>query len=462
MRTVTTPIIPTHQTFAKVKAPHELHLEAICVFVAIGFFLDQDTYWKDKVVLAPASYHDIDDQGFLICSKPWFRWHSTPSISDFTEALEAYSDLFEDIIAKQSKGKQVILPLSGGLDSRTQAVALHRLKREVFSYSYEFQQGYPETKIARKIAEVCDFEFEGYTIPKGYLWSVLDRLFELNGGYSDFTSPRQMAVVDYLEGKGEVFSLGHWGDVLFDSMQLPSLSEGEQVEVLMSKLLKRGGPELAQSLWQHWGLSGEFMDYFRSRISALLSKINIENTNAKLRTFKSLYWAPRWTTVNLSVFGSLAPITLPFYDDAMCQFICSLPENMLSNRKLQIAYIKHKMPELAKISWQNHRPFHLYNYNLNRVPYNLPYRGLKKIQRIMTTLTGKPYVQRNWELQFLGDANRVHLLKHINGDRFFEFIPKDIVLAYCDTFYKNKALEHAHPINMLLVLSQFYKYQIHG
>ena len=34
------PIIPKSQTFAKVKGEHVLNYEAICVFTAIGFFLE--------------------------------------------------------------------------------------------------------------------------------------------------------------------------------------------------------------------------------------------------------------------------------------------------------------------------------------------------------------------------------------------------------------------------------------
>ena len=58
--TIKTPIIPYKQTFVKVNKPHELNHKAICVFAAIGFFLDQDTYWKDEVVLPPASICKLD------------------------------------------------------------------------------------------------------------------------------------------------------------------------------------------------------------------------------------------------------------------------------------------------------------------------------------------------------------------------------------------------------------------
>ncbi|WP_242133251.1 asparagine synthase-related protein [Aestuariivivens marinum] len=462
MTTLTTPIIPTHQTFAKVKAPHELNLEAICVFVAIGFFLDTDTYWKDRVVLSPASKHSLDDNGFLLRSEPWFTWHDTPKEISFNDALESFSELFEAIIKEQTHEQMVILPLSGGLDSRTQAAALKHLNTEVFSYSYSFKNGYPEAKIGKHIAKVCKFEFEDYIIPNGYLWSVMDDLSKINGCYSDFTSPRQMAVIEKLADKGEVFSLGHWGDVLFDSMNLPQLSLEKEVEVLMKKLFKRGGLELAQTLWIHWGLQGNFADYFRSRLLELLSKISIEDTNAKLRAFKSMYWAPRYTSVNLSVFESIKSITLPYYNNQMCLFICNIPDDYLKNRALQIAYIKRRNPQLAKITWQDQRPFHLNNYHLNRMPYNLPYRIFNKLYRSAKSILGKPYIQRNWELQFVGLDNQEYLKKPLFELAQQGFVSKEIVESYYNAFKNGDRLANAHAINMLLVLSKFNKNVIHA
>jgi hypothetical protein len=64
MKRIKTPIIPIKQTFVKVKEqPHELDYKAICVFSALGFFLDTDTYWKNQKVLPPASISLIDNEG---------------------------------------------------------------------------------------------------------------------------------------------------------------------------------------------------------------------------------------------------------------------------------------------------------------------------------------------------------------------------------------------------------------
>ncbi len=455
MKTVTTPIIPIRPTFAKVDAPHELHLEAICVFVAIGFFLDTDTYWKDRVVLKAGATHTLDTSEYLVSSASYFNWHYSPRDISFDTALEEFTTLFETIIKEQSQGRHVILPLSGGLDSRTHAVALKVLEADVFSYSYQFKNGFDETKIAKQIAETCGFDFKSYTIPKGYLWNSIDKLAEINQCYSDFTAPRQMAIYEDYANMGDVFSLGHWGDVLFDSMHLSQLSKGEVLEVIQSKLLKKGGLELASKLWESWELQGDFKSYFTSRLEGLLATIHIEDTNAKLRAFKSKYWAPRWTSVNLSVFESIAPIELPYYDNRMCEFICTIPEAYLNNRQLQIEYIKQNAPDLAKITWQEQQPFNLTNYHLNKMPLNLPYRVVNKIGREIKGMLGKPYVQRNWELQFLGKENDTQLKKWLFESDLSAMIPLKVIQQFYTNFKEKDKVNYAHPVSMLLTLALF-------
>ena len=456
MQTIKTNIIPSKAIFAKVDVPHDLNLEAICVFCAIGFFLNEDTFYKDDIVLAPASTYTLDENLYVQETKPWFKWHYTPRDITFEQTLEEFANLFETIIKEQTEGKKVILPLSGGLDSRTQAVALNTINSNVSSYSYKFQNGFDEVKIAKQIAQICEFDFVAHTIPKGYLWNVVDKLADVNHCFSDFTSPRQMAIYNQFDNAGDVFSLGHWGDVLFDSMNLPELDESEQVDVLLKKIIKRGGLEFASELWQTWNLPGGFEDYLRSRILEMLKTIDIKDTNARLRAFKSKYWAPRWTSANLSVFEQHKPISLPYYDNRMCEFICTVPEAFLADRKLQIAYIKLRNPELAKITWQDQRPFNLTNYQLNKMPYNLPYKVYGKLKRsIEGRLLGKSYVQRNWELQFLGKDNKKQLENSLLSDNLDAIVPKAISKKYLDAFMNESPLLNAHAINMLLVLSKF-------
>ncbi|WMI69853.1 asparagine synthase-related protein [Mangrovimonas sp. YM274] len=464
MKTIKTPIIPSKQTFTKVKAPHELHLEAICVFTAIGFFLDSDTYWKDQEVLRPASVHELDAEGYLQGSKPYFKWAYRPEDLNFAQALERYGDLLEEIVGGQVAGQEVILPLSGGLDSRTLAVALQQTGASVASYSYDFAGGYPETAIAKQLAKRAGMPFQSLQIPKGYLWERLEDLANLNGCYADFCSPRQMAVTEHLQGLGSLFLLGHWGDVLFDDMKVnDSLPFEAQLEVLLKKLLKPGGLKLAQQLWKIWDLEGSFEAYLRERVSSLLKAIDIpESANAQIRAFKSLYWAPRWTSVNLSVFESVHSVSLPYYDNRMCALITNIPEAFLKGRQLQIAYIRERAPHLAKVSWQDQRPFHLTNYHWNKAPFNWPYRLINKTQRTIKQRLGTPYVQRNWELQFLGAENQSALEAYLLTSPMVLGLRQSFIKEAIGKFYEQPNPETAHTINMLLVLAAFNQQEASG
>ncbi|MFK7782443.1 asparagine synthase-related protein [Psychroserpens sp.] len=454
MTTLTTPILPNKQTFARLDKPHKINYKAICVFVANGFFLDQDTYWEDQTCLAPGSNHIFDDNGQLLSSKSWFKWHYSPREITFDQVLEEYVALLTEITKEQIKNHPVVLPLSGGLDSRSQALVLSKLNNPVTAYSYSFKNGYPEHKISKKIANTCGFDFHSYTIKDGYLWEVIEDLAKINKCYSEFTHARQMAVFEPLSKMKGVMSLGHWGDVFFDKGAPDSITEATIVPYLMKKMVKEKGFELAEKLWQAWDLEGDFKSYLRTRIEDAVSKIEIDNVSAKVRAFKTSQWAHRWTTTNLSIFEAAKPITLPYYDNRMCEFICSVSEQYLADRQLQIAHIKqHK--ELASITWHANKPFNLLNYQYNKSPYNLPYKIGNKVSREFSNMMGKPYIQRNWELQFLGKKNDATLKSYLFSESFNAFIPKEVTSFVYNQFQNDNAIIYAHPLSMLLTLALF-------
>ena len=463
------PIIPQNQQFYNSQenfllhnwekdASGELDLKAICVFCALGFFLDDDTYYKNIKVVKPSTTLVLEGDK-IVSTSTNFKWHYNPREITFNETVNEFAELFEKIIAEQTKDKYVILPLSGGLDSRTQAVALRNHQEKVFAYSYQFKNGINENKYGEAIAKALHFKFKKFEIEKGYLWKVIDELASINHCFSDFTSPRQMAFLDEYPAMGDVFSLGHWGDVLFDSMGLNEEADFEtQLRVLLKKIVKKGGMELGQSLWQAWGIAGDFQSYLTERVSVLLDNIKISNANARIRAFKSMYWATRWTSVNLSVFEQLRPITLPYYDDRMCKFICTIPEAHLAARKIQIEYIKRHSPEVAKIAWQAQHPFHLFNYHHNKMPYNLGYRVADKLKREMNKIVGKKIIQRNWELQFLGKGNEPMLMHSLfDNQKLNAAIPLALTTSFYEKFKNSNSVYYSHSINMLLVLSKFFR-----
>lgn len=453
---IKTNIIPTQQTFVKLKGePEKLDYKAICLFAATGFFWDDSTYWKHQKVLRPGTVNEIDEEGYLVSSRTWFNWHYEPENQSFDTSLQKHQELFEQIIDEQIGDQQAILPLSGGLDSRSQAVALHKLGKQVTSYSYSFQGGYKEHAISEQIAKTCNFNFQSFEIPPNYLWNKIDELATINQCYSEFTHPRQMGVLDELKKMQGVFSLGHWGDVLFDKGGNGGIQDQDLVDYIHKKVIKKGGLELAQQLWKSWELEGSFDTYLKDTTQSLLNRTNIQNTSAKVRAFKSMYWAPRWTSINLSVFEAAHPITLPYYDDRMCQLICEIPEEHLADRKLQIEYIKRNNPEVAKITWQDQKPYNLTNFYKNKAPYNFAYRVSNKLKRVLQEKAGRKFIQRNWELQFLGKDNEKQLESYLFDEDFKSFVDPSVVKDLYDKFKTKDQVFYSHPVSMLLTLSVF-------
>ena len=266
-----------------------------------------------------------------------------------------------------------------------------------------------------------------------------------------------MAVKKDISKLGNVFSLGHGGDMFFDKMTDKQFANDEELlTVLWNKFVNPVGIEMSNDLWGLWGLEGDFKTFLKGRILELLSEINIHNSSAKLRAFKSLHYLPRAASVNLSVFRNVNEIKAPYFDDRMCKFICKTSEKLLKDRQIQIEYIKKRSPKVAKIVWQEKRPFNLFNHHLHRIPYNLPYRLVTKMIRVFNELIGKKNTQRNWEIQFLGKDNDKILQKKLFNLEGSKLIPISLMKKYYSRFKNNKNKKNSsHVVSMMLVINEF-------
>ncbi len=423
-----------------------LDYKAICCFAATGFFLDKDTYFVGQKT---------------VNTKP-FQWFYAPRDIALSQAVDEFAELLEKITKEQLGDRKVILPLSGGLDSRSQAAALIG-RSNVFTYSYQFAHSFHEARYGRAIAKQMGWPFKGYTIPEGYLWNTIETLADWNKCYTEFTAPRQMAITKEFPGMGEVFYLGHWGDVLFDDMGVSDdMPFDNQVDAVLKKIVKKSGWELAEALWTGWHIEGTFKEYFTERVRTLLRAIDIDNANACIRAFKSMYWLPRWTMVNLCIFEHYHPVALPYCEERMWHFVCTVPEAYLSGRQIQIEYIKRKAPELARIPWQTYTPCNLYNYKeYSTFPVQMRVLKDKVVRRLDEWKSGQKCVERNWELQFLGEDNEYQLSKNLfSQGNMSDVIPPKLVHSLYNAFIEgdyNQKIHYAHSVSILLTLSLFIK-----
>ena len=101
-----TPIIPVKNIFYGNKSSSELDYRSIAFFAAVGFFLDDSTYFKGLKVLKPASEYDLDSSGNYIFRSNYFSWYYSPRNINFSQAVEEYAQILQDLISENLSGKK--------------------------------------------------------------------------------------------------------------------------------------------------------------------------------------------------------------------------------------------------------------------------------------------------------------------------------------------------------------------
>ncbi|MBM3441168.1 MAG: asparagine synthetase B family protein [Bacteroidetes bacterium] len=434
-----------------------LDIESICMFIALGFFWEDTTYYKGLKKLRAATDHVVDETGRLQETKPYFEWRYAPKDISFSQAVEAFEVLFEDMICSNHTDDYTI-PISGGLDSRSLVAACSHLKIPFTGYSYSFRNGINEHAFGKKISEKIGFPFQSFYIEPGTLWDYIGHIAVVNECYAEFTHARQFAVYDALKAMGGKFLLGHAGDIFFDGLGLPAeFPASEHLDYVWKKYVKPSGLELATALWQSYGYSGNFTEQLRALLAAKLDSIDIDHPTAKLRSFKIQTYFSKLSCSNIRIFKDFGETYLPYCDDRLIQFVCTVPEEHLDKRKIQIEYIKRRSPKLASVTWQDHRPFNLYNYAYDRPPLNYPYRIYRKLMQHFARVES---VRQNWRNQYLGKENLLKLTDFLSDDRGTEaIIPAHLRQTFLQKFIHEDPAYYYHSTTMMITLAAFLRYQ---
>jgi hypothetical protein len=465
---IKTPVIPVKTIFYNNKSNHlyngpsnfkdeELDLKSIAFFAATGFFYNDTTFYENVRTLPPASKISVDENNIIKGISRYWDWHYSPEIYNIEEATSAFANIFESYIEKNIKDEKIILPLSGGIDSRTIAAAIPYGLDKIVAYSYKFEGGIDEVEFGRSIAKAKGLDFKDFQISKGYLWNHLKELTDVTHCYSEFTHSRQLAVISELEKLGNLFLLGHGGELFRASKVDKNLNFDQLVDFIIKGSLKCGGLELAEHLWKVWGLTGTFSKYLKNLVSEALDQVKIKENRGRLRAFYYKFFVVPQSTINIKIFNRNNKILLPFWQEDMLELVCRIHEDLLTDRKLQINYIKKKSPELAAIPWQDYYPYNLFDYQKCKKNVRVPVRVYNYLTRaFQEKVFQKKIVKRNWELQFLGEDNDIQLRNHLFDDKRDSNL---IEIKTKEHFYKKFKYDnpkyYSHSISILLTLSYF-------
>lgn len=434
----------------------DIDWQALAGWFSFGFFPGDRTHYTDVRILRPATHYTFDASGQLLNQQRYWRWKYQPDEKrSYQDTVQEFGKIFETVIDEAVSESRVALPISGGLDSRSTVAALsHEMtgSGRLWSYSYGYSADSVETKIARQIALARDLPFQAYTI-EPYLFSEMERVLAYTEGFQDITQARQMYVRDELASHADTLIAALWGDVWLDDMGLVKRKQSTPVEVLqhtLRRIRKDDGWLLEHIALPQLALADAEL-LLEDFVAAELQPLEfIADPDFRVKAYKTEQWSFRWSVPPTRIFQSAAWPRKVFYDTRLADFFITVPEAFVSGRKLQIDYLKRFAPDLARISWQVYDA-DLYHYQHHNT-WLLPKRILKKTFR---TFRNQNFLQRNWEVQYLGLGGRDGLERWLvkPGLKLHEFISAVQLKGLIDDFYRERKPAQAYPISMLLTLS---------
>ncbi len=439
----------------------ELDWPALTSFFAFGYFAGDRTFLTDARILRPATHTRYDGRGRLLGEQRTWRWWHVPDLARSAAAtVDAFATGFQTVMDGLLADGRIAVPISGGLDSRSTVAAIGRdvPTDRLWAYSYGYQPDSVETRLAAQVAAARGLPFHSFTI-RPYLFDSLPQIMASIEGFQDVTQARQMAVAGPLARHSDTVIAAHWGDVYLDDMGVAhGPAPDDALATALYKFRKPGSEWLLENVSRPQLGRRAPQAVLRDLLAVELERLGpLDDPDFVIKALKTEQWSARWTTASLRMYQSATFPRLPFYDTRLTDFFCTVPTAYVAGRRLQIEYLKRHAPDLARVPWQETGRDLFSDGGFG--PLVLAGRAARKAGR---RLTGRRVIERNWEVQFLGDDGRAALRDRLlrPGRRLHDVVPVAAVRDLLDTFERDPwgAQRGARPkpayaVSLLLTLS---------
>jgi asparagine synthase (glutamine-hydrolysing) len=395
---------------------------AIAGFFRLGWYPADRLPVTGSRLLRPATTETWAGDGAHGGATRWQGWEHDPDGRTVAEAADDLGAVLATVVDEQAVGRLAV-PISGGLDSRTTVAALTRPgapAADLWVYSYGYEEASPELRIAAEVAAARGLPLHR-TVIGPYLLAEVDRVLAATEGLVELTLPRQAAVAGDLAAHADAVVAAHWGDVWFGAPCPPAgVSRGD---ALLAASTKRGHEWLFDHLVRPHldDPDAGLRDLLATEAAAL---DHLADPVIGLTALKTEQWSLRWTQATLRAFQAAVPPRLPYYDPRMADLALGLPADLLTDRRVQIAYLRTHAPDLAAVEWQA-READLFQLRHERT-WRLPRRALRRAWRTVR----RPGLRlRNWEVQLLDPAVAADLDRLLldSGAGLHDLVPRDEV-----------------------------------
>jgi asparagine synthase (glutamine-hydrolysing) len=339
-------VAPSIVTLLREGAAPELDQDALAVFLQLGFFIDDETPFKHIKAVPPSARFAWDGKLYL---RPHRDLGDHQDVQR-DEALQIYAELFRDAVRRRMPTGPVVLPLSGGRDSRHILLELCEagVRPESCVTAIRHGRGNNDVEVAGMLAR-----------SHGLDHVVLEQAARLQAELeknlaTSFCADEHawlMPLAEHLNGRPVEIYDGLAGDVLSASLfQKPAWLE-----------LYRAGRfvELAKALV---GKRHEGIVPFRRADAGRIADEALERIAVALRSYEDaanpctmfFFWNRTRREIALAPFGILAGVETcfcPYLDHELFDFLSSLPPEITIDRRFHTDTIALAHPSAPKVPY---------------------------------------------------------------------------------------------------------------
>ena len=278
-----------------------------------------------------------------------YRCDGTRSEAEYIEAFDqCLTEVFSDLIARLD-GRTVVIPLSGGCDSRTVAVMLKRLGyKNVICFSYG-RQGNAESARSKAVADALGYRwlFAEYT---GEKWK---RFYESDDYRNFLAFSCRGSGIGCVQALPAILELKRAGKVPEDAVVVPGhaldFNAGSHLAPANGNITRKS--MVRRIVAGHYTLrrlTGDDRRYFMRCNPDI--PVRMSEASA-VGVYQRWEWVNRQSKfiandVRAYEFAGL-DWELPFWDERVCRFWAEVPARLLYGRRLQYAYTVAKIDPMS-------------------------------------------------------------------------------------------------------------------
>lgn len=335
-----------HPNFTK-----DINSEAVVDLMIMGCVLEDRTLFRHVKCLQPGSLLSCNDRGVNVQEQIQLRCSDAKwgfSGSQLIDEMATHLDRAVQVRLKDAGS--TLLPLSGGLDSRTLAGFCRKYCSDITTLTYGLKK-HTDVKIARSIAKSLDLPHLFIKQGADFLLKNADIHLSITEGSSELLTASTMPVLNLARDDYQDIIHGYLGDCLhgenFTNMVQWMRQYGtSHADSLFNYYARRFPPQvlasyLSDDLKDHADGPGDSVKKFFNRLDgSTLHKCLLTDFNYRNRHYISC---------QLNILEDCARVHAPFTDLNYLNFIFSLPPIAFENNYLYQKMISTKLPEVAHL-----------------------------------------------------------------------------------------------------------------